>query len=191
MGKILAFSGSARTGSFNQKLVAIASEGAKDAGADVTLINLRDYPMPLYNGDLEAKEGLPENALKFKSLLLEHDALLIASPEYNSAFSPLLKNVIDWASRPHTENEAMLSAYKGKVAGIMATGPGALGGMRGLVFLRMLLENINVMVLPAQKAIPFSFEAFNEDDNLKNSADQSAIKAIGSGVAHMIHKLKS
>lgn len=191
MIKILAFSGSARKDSFNQKLVAIAAEGAREAGADVTLINLKDYPMPLYDGDLEAKDGLPEYALKFKALLASHDALLIASPEYNSAFSPLLKNAIDWASRPTEENELMVSAYRGKVAGIMSTSPGALGGMRGLVFLRMLLENIQVMVHPEQKAVSSCYEAFSEDGNLKSEEVQASIKAIGSDVARMALKLKS
>ena len=100
MPKILAFSGSARKSSFNQKLVAIAAEGASAAGADITLINLADYPMPMFDEDLEASEGMPAAARAFKQLLIDHDGLLIASPEYNSAFSPLLKNAIDWATRP-------------------------------------------------------------------------------------------
>ena len=100
MPKILAFSGSARKSSFNQKLVTIAAEGANAAGADITLINLADYPMPMFDEDLEASEGMPAAARAFKQLLIDHDGLLIASPEYNSAFSPLLKNAIDWATRP-------------------------------------------------------------------------------------------
>jgi NAD(P)H-dependent FMN reductase len=136
MAKILAFSGSARENSYNQKLVKIAALGASKVGAEVTVINLADYPLPLYNADLEKEQGLPENAKKLKQLMLEHDGLLIASPEYNSAFSALLKNTIDWMSRAESSDEKPLAAYQGKVAAIMAASPGALGGIRGLVFLR-------------------------------------------------------
>lgn len=140
MAKILAFSGSARENSYNQKLVKIAALGASKVGAEVTVINLADYPLPLYNADLEKEQGLPENAKKLKQLMLEHDGLLIASPEYNSAFSALLKNTIDWMSRAESSDESSdekpLAAYQGKVAAIMAASPGALGGIRGLVFLR-------------------------------------------------------
>ncbi|MDF2177981.1 NAD(P)H-dependent oxidoreductase [Aliiglaciecola sp. CAU 1673] len=190
MIKVLAFSGSARQGSFNQKLVAIAAEGARQAGAEVTLISLGDFPMPIYNQDLEKQQGLPEKALAFKQLLQSHDGLLIASPEYNSAFSPLLKNAIDWASRTHEQGEPGLSAYQGKVAGIMAASPGALGGLRGLVFLRMLLENIGVMVLPGQRAIGQAAQAFNEKDDLKDEAQRQAVMAIGSKLVDTLTKLR-
>ncbi|MCU7809034.1 MAG: NAD(P)H-dependent oxidoreductase, partial [Candidatus Thiodiazotropha sp. (ex Semelilucina semeliformis)] len=112
--RILAFAGSSRTESFNKRLLAIAVSGAEAAGADVTRIDLADYPMPLFNQDLESEDGMPENALKFKRLLTSHDAFIIASPEYNSAFSPLLKNVIDWASRAESDDEPPLMAYQGK-----------------------------------------------------------------------------
>ncbi|MCU7855089.1 MAG: NAD(P)H-dependent oxidoreductase, partial [Candidatus Thiodiazotropha sp. (ex Lucinoma borealis)] len=125
--KILAFAGSSRKESFNKRLLAIAVSGAKETGANVTHIDLADYPMPLFNQDLESDEGIPENALKFKRLLADHDAFIIASPEYNSAFSPLLKNVIDWASRAESDDEPPLAAFQGKVAAILATSPGALG----------------------------------------------------------------
>ena len=98
--KILAFAGSARTDSFNKKLLRLALAGAQAAGGEVTLIDLRDYPMPIMDQDLEEREGQPENAQKLKSLFLDHQGLLLASPEYNSSYSPLFKNVIDWVSRP-------------------------------------------------------------------------------------------
>ncbi len=179
MANILAFSGSSRNDSFNQKLVAIAADGACKAGANVTLINLGDYPMPLYNQDLETNEGLPETARAFKQLLIEHDGLLIASPEYNSAFSPLLKNAIDWASRAETEDEPALQAYRGKTAVIMAASPGGLGGLRGLVFLRMLLGNIGITVLPDQQAIPNAFKAFDHDSTLLDQRQQTNIQHLG------------
>ncbi|EPJ53141.1 MAG: NADPH-dependent FMN reductase [Osedax symbiont Rs2] len=161
MAKILAFSGSSRSGSSNQKMLEVAVQGARDAGAEVTVVNLADFTLPLFNQDLE-KQQFPEGALAFKKLLLEHQGLLIASPEYNSAYSALLKNALDWASRPTIKNEASLSAYAGKFAMIMAASPGVLGGMRGLVVLRMLLANIKVNVLASQVTLGGAFSAFND-----------------------------
>src|SRR2546422_11581460 len=135
--KILAFAGSTRTESFNKKLIKIAAQGARNAGAEVTLVDLRDLPMPLYDGDLEANSGLPENAKKFKELMFANNGLLISSPEYNSSFSGVLKNAIDWASREATDDEKPLACFVGKVAVLMSASPGALGGLRGLVQLRM------------------------------------------------------
>ena len=189
MAKILAFAGSSRKESLNKKLIKIAANGAEEAGASVTLVDLADYPMPLFDQDLEAKDGMPENARKFKKLMIEHDAIMIASPEYNSAFSPLLKNVIDWASRAESKDEPPLAAYKNKAAVIMSASPGGLGGSRGLVFLRMLLANMGVIVLPEQKSIPGAFEAFNEDGCLTNERDQKAVLGLGSKLAITVSKL--
>lgn len=191
MTKILAFAGSSRKGSINKKIVAIAANAAEKHGAKVTLIDLADFPMPLYNQDLENEHGMPERAHDFKQLLIEHDGFLIASPEYNSAFSPLLKNVIDWASRTETENELPLLAYKGKYASIMAASPGALGGIRGLVFLRMLLANIGITVLPGQQAIPHAFKAITKDGTLSDSQQQLAIENLGIDLLQVLNKMKS
>jgi chromate reductase, NAD(P)H dehydrogenase (quinone) len=98
--RILAFAGSLRRESFNKKLVPIAAKGARDAGAEVTLISLEDFPLPLFDQDLEARQGMPENGMKLKQLFIDHDGLLIASPEYNSSITAVLKNAIDWVSRP-------------------------------------------------------------------------------------------
>ncbi|MFL0800635.1 MAG: NAD(P)H-dependent oxidoreductase [Agarilytica sp.] len=179
MKKILAFSGSARASSFNQRLVAVAAAGAEKAGAEVSLISLADYPMPLFDEDLESEQGMPEAAKAFKILLTEADGLLIASPEYNSAFSPLLKNAIDWASRP-IQGEPPMGTYKNKSAAIMAASPGGLGGMRGLVFLRMLLNNLGVLVIPEQQTLPVAHDAFNEDGSLVDESKQASIELLGS-----------
>lgn len=186
--KILAFAGSAREASYNKKLVKIAAEGAKAAGAEVTYLDLRDLPMPIYDEDLEAKEGIPENARKFKELLMAHQGLLIASPEYNSSITALLKNVIDWASRPLPE-EPMLACFMDKVAAIMSASPGALGGLRGLVHVRSILSNINVLVLPEQKAIPKAFEAFSEDGKLKDPKQQEGVEQLGGKLANILAKI--
>ncbi len=189
MPKILAFSGSARIQSFNQQLVAIAATGAEQAGAEVTLISLADYPMPIFNQDLEQAQGMPSEARAFKQLLIESDGFLIASPEYNSAFSPLLKNALDWASRTETKEEKPLLAYRGKVAAIMATSPGSLGGLRGLVFLRMLLNNIAITVLPEQQAIPAAASAFSPNGSLNDAKQHQAIVNLGATLHQTLIKL--
>lgn len=188
--KILAFAGSTREASYNKTLVKIAAQGARGAGAEVTYIDLRDLPMPLFDEDLEAKEGMPANAREFKELMLAHQGLLIASPEYNSSITAVLKNAIDWASRPYP-NEPMLAAFNNKVAAIMSASPGGLGGWRGLVHLRSILGNINVIVLPDQKAISRAFEAFDEEGNLKDSQQQKAIEDLGAKLATVIGKLNA
>jgi NAD(P)H-dependent FMN reductase len=177
--KILAFAGSTREGSLNKKLVKIAAQGAEEAGAEVTYIDLRDYPMPFYDGDLEDAEGLPENALKLKKLFEAQDGFLIASPEYNSGYSAVLKNTIDWISRKASEDEAPLSAFKGKAASIMAASPGALGGLRGLYQVRELLMNINVTVLPNMRAVSKAHEEFADDGSLKDEKLEQQIKGLG------------
>ncbi len=191
MTKILAFSGSSRKQSVNKKLVQIAASAAEKQGASVTVIDLIDFPMPIFNQDLEAEQGMPAKAHEFKKLLVEHDGFLIASPEYNSAFSPLLKNVIDWASRAESDDEPPLLAYRGKVASIMAASPGGLGGIRGLVFLRMLLNNIGVTVLPEQQAIPMAFKAFGEDGKLEDKKQQQAVEKLGLNLVNLLDKLKA
>jgi chromate reductase len=168
MAKLLFFAGSSRRGSLNKKLASKAAKLAEQKSVDVSVIDLKDFQMPLYDGDLEAAEGLPENAIKLKKLFVEHDGFYIASPEYNSSFSALLKNALDWISRPHEKDETPLSAFGGKIAAIGSIAPGALGGLRGLVPLRMMLGNIGVHVVPNQVAIPFGFEAFDDEDELKD-----------------------
>ncbi len=186
--KILAFAGSTREASYNKKLVKIAAEGAKAAGAEVTYIDLRDLPMPIYDEDLEAQEGIPENARKFKELLKAHQGLLIAAPEYNSSITAVLKNAIDWASRPES-GEPMLAAFTGKVAAIMSASPGGLGGLRGLIHVRSILSSINVLVLPEQKAISSAFQAFDEEGKLKDPKQLEAIEQLGSKVATLLAKI--
>jgi len=179
MKKILAFSGSLRAGSYNQKLVRIAADAAREAGAEVTLISLADFPMPLFDQDLEEREGKPEAAKKLKQLFLEHDSLLIASPEYNSMITGALKNAIDWVSRADSEDEAPLAAFEGKTAAIMSASPGGYGGARSLGFLRPFLENIKVEVLQEEFSLPKAHEAFDEDGNLLHVETAGKVKAIG------------
>lgn len=188
--KILAFAGSLRKDSYNKKLLKIAVDGAIQAGAEVTHIDISNYPLPLYDGDLETQKGLPENALTFKKLFWEHDGFLIASPEYNSSISGALKNIIDWVSRPASADEVYLGCFIDKVAVIMGASPGGLGGLRGLVHLRSILENIYTIVLPDQKAIPNAMDAFDAEGQLKNAEQQKAIAKLGIKLAETLSKLK-
>lgn len=186
--RILAFAGSLRKESLNKKLVRIAAEGARQAGAEVTYIDLADYPLPVFDADLEARDGLPQAAVELKSVFGAHQGLLIASPEYNSSISAALKNAIDWISRPETESPP-LKDFSGKVAGLLAASPGALGGLRGLVHLRSILGNIRVIVLPEQQAIPRAHEAFDAQGRLKDGKLQTAVLDIGRRVAEVAGKL--
>ena len=186
--KILAFAGSSRIASFNKKLVKFAAEGAKKAGAEVRYIDLLDYPMPLFNEDLETVEGLPQKVVEFKHLLREHQGFLISCPEYNGSITPLLKNTIDWASRPEL-NEKPLSCFKGKVAALLATSPGGLGGIRGLVHVRAILEGIGVLVIPEQKAIPHAEQAFDDSGQLKDKKQAQGVMTIAQKLTEVTTKL--
>ncbi len=187
--KILAFGGALRRGSFNQKLAAIAAQGAREAGAEVTLVALRDFPMPIFDGDLEDASGLPENAKKFKALLKEHDGFIISSPEYNSSITAALKNALDWASRTETDDEPDLVAYKGKTAILCSASPGRLGGLRGLVTLRSILGNIGVTVLPQTVSVSNAYDAFREDGSLVDEKQASHVKALGAALAKHLSKI--
>lgn len=186
--KILCFAGSLRADSVNKKLVKIAMQGAKDAGADVTYIDLKDYPLPIYDEDIETTHGIPENAVKLKELFLAHNALLMAVPEYNSSVSGVWKNTIDWVSRS-ANGEPMLHCYTGKVAAIMSASPGQLGGLRGLVHVRSILENIQVMVLPEQFALPTAYSAFTVEGHLTDEKKQETVIKIGEKLAQVAAKL--
>jgi NAD(P)H-dependent FMN reductase len=187
--RILAFGGSLRRDSFNQKLAAIAAGGAREAGAEVTLITLRDFPMPLFDQDLEAEIGKPAEAKRLKELFLSHQGLIIASTEYNSGYSAALKNAIDWVSRGDSPDERPISALAGKSAVIMATSPGGLGGLRGLIPLRMLLGNLGITVLPDQIAIPSAFDAFGPDGHLVDPKQEAKVKTLGASLAEQLQKL--
>lgn len=188
--KILAFSGSLRRDSVNKKLIRIAASGAREAGAIVTLVDLADLPMPIYDGDIEARDGQPPNARTLKKLMLENDGLLIASPEYNSSISAVLKNAIDWVSRPQPGEEDLI-AFKNKIAGLLSASPGYFGGARGLVHLRSILGNIRVLVLPDQMILADAYNAFNDDGQLKDPKKETQAKKLGHALALAVAKFQS
>lgn len=185
--KILAFAGSARKDSYNKKLIRIAAESARRAGADVTVIDLADFPLPLFDEDLEAA-GVPENVMKLKALFAAHQGLLISCPEYNSTITPLLKNTLDWVSRA-LPGEKPLAAFAGKTAGLVSASPGALGGLRGLVTVRAMLGNIQVLVIPEQAAVSAAHNAFLPDGSLGDAKVLAMVENVGTKLVKILKKI--
>jgi chromate reductase len=176
--KILVFSGSIRTGSYNSRLAALTAKQFALAGADVSHISLADFPMPLYDADLEAKSGPPENAKKLKEMMMLHQGVFVASPEYNASITPLLKNTIDWISRVRGPREPPLAAYKNRVFALGAASDVTYGGMRSLMALRQVLEiGCGALVIPEQVAVRGASQAFDEQDNLKDERIAGLLQA--------------
>jgi chromate reductase len=188
--KILAFAGSLRKDSYNKKLVKIAAKGAQEAGAEVTYIDLKDYPMPIYDQEIEDSEGLPENARKLKALMNRHTGFLISCPEYNSTMPAAFKNAIDWASRKETAEEKDLSCFIDKAVLLMSASVGQLGGLRSLVHVRAMFSNIYSIVLPQQKCIPLATQAFNSDGTLKDPKQQAEVLALGKRLTDFLIKIR-
>lgn len=184
--RILVFGGSLRLESYNQKLAAIAAEAAHEAGAEVTLISLRDYRLPLFDQDSEESDGKPAAAKQLKDLFLRSDGFIIASPEYNSGITAALKNTIDWVSRADSDDEPPLAAFSGKSAAIIAASPGGYGGARSLAQLRTLLGNIRVDVIEGEVTVPKAYEAFTEDGRLVDPAKRNAVREL---VGKLVEKL--
>lgn len=166
--KLLVFAGSLRRDSLNKKLARVAARAAEAAGAQVTHIALNDYPMPIYDGDIEAGEGPPENAFRLQALIAEQHALIVVSPEYNHSIPALLKNTLDWVSR--TPRVRGPNPFAGKVAGIMSASPGDLGGLQGQDHVRRVLETVGALVLPGGVALPRADKAFDDAGNLIDAA---------------------
>lgn len=174
--KILGFAGSTRKDSFNKKLVRAGLDHAQKLGAQITFVDLADFNLPLFDEDLE-KNSPPADAQKLKEIFIDHQALLIASPEYNSSISAVLKNAIDWVSRSAV-GEPPLIAFRGKVAGLMSASPGGLGGLRGLVHLRSILGNISVLVIPEQYALGQAQQAFDTNAKLSDPKSQASLERV-------------
>jgi chromate reductase, NAD(P)H dehydrogenase (quinone) len=185
--KILAFAGSARRNSWNRKVLAVAVAGARDAGAEMTVVNLGDYPMPIYNADWHEENGVPPAMLELRSLMMAANGLLIASPEYNTSITPLLKNTIDWLSQS-VNGESDRAAFEGKVGGLMGASNGAFGTIRALPHVSMILANLGVLMLPIV-AVPAVAKAFDESGAMINERARRSLTALGARLANTIVKL--
>ena len=187
--KILAFAGSLRKDSWNKKVVQVMAGAAGKAGATVDLIDLKDFPMPIYDGDLEDASGLPEAALRLRALMQAADGFLISVPEYNGAITAVLKNVIDWASRPR-EGEPPLACFKGKVCGLAGASPGALGGIRGLPITRQILSGIGMLVLAQQVAVASVHEKFDDGGTMTDERHRAMLEELGAETVRVAQALK-
>jgi NAD(P)H-dependent FMN reductase len=192
--RILAFAGSARRESLNKKLARAAARFVTEAGAEATFVDLDDYPIPLYHGDLETASGMPANAVKLREMFIAHDALLIASPENNASMTSLLKNTIDWLSRDVGDGKgaaAGLAPWRGKVAGLMAASPGGFGGIRALPHLRQVLSALGVTVLGTQVAVPKADEIFASDGSIADERAARSVRALAVALADAAGRLSN
>lgn len=177
--RLLFFAGSAREKSFNKRVAKLGAMIAEANSIPSTFVDLADYPMPMYNGDLEAASGQPDNAHKLKNLMKAHTGVFIVSPEYNASFSPLLKNTLDWISHIRDEGEAPLEVYRTRVFALGAASNGGTGGLRGLSQLRLVLElGTGALVLPDQFLLPRAADAFDEHGHLKNKDQTEQLKTV-------------
>jgi chromate reductase, NAD(P)H dehydrogenase (quinone) len=181
--KILVIPGSLRSGSHNARLAAAASYQFAQAGADVTRISLSDFPLPIYDGDLQTKSGLPKHAINLKRMMSAHHGVLIVTPEYNSSVPPLVKNTIDWVSRVQDTHETRYQVFRGRPFAIASASESRLGGTRCLAALRLILSTCQATVIPNQLALSFAGEAYDDMDRLKHPAD---IEALGALVRQLI-----
>jgi NAD(P)H-dependent FMN reductase len=187
--KIVAFAGSLRQESFNRKALATAVQGARDAGADVTVADLRDYPMPIYDADWHAEHGVPPEMLALRKLMISSHGLLIASPEYNASITPLLKNTIDWLSQ-EVNGESGSAPFAGRVCGLMGASNGAFGTIRALPHVSYILSNLGVLVLPVV-AIPKVASVLGPDGSIQDKRTFEMVHGLGRRVTETIIKLKT
>jgi NAD(P)H-dependent FMN reductase len=177
--KILVFAGSIRTGSYNARLAALAAKELTLTGADVTRISLEDYPLPLFDGDAEARSGVPANARNLKEMMAAHSGVFIASPEYNASVTPLLKNAIDWISRVRERGEPPLAVFKGRAFAIGGASNSPYGAVRSLMALRQVLElGCGALVIPEQVTVFRAGEAFDDNDNLTDDRAANTLKRV-------------
>jgi NAD(P)H-dependent FMN reductase len=188
--RLLFFAGSARTGSHNMRLAKLGAAIAEANGIAATFADLGDYPLPLFDQDLQNTEGIPENARKFEALMKVHTGVFIACPEYNASITPLLKNTLDWVSRIRNEGEEPLAVFKTRVFALGSSSPGGMGGLRGLNTVRTVLElGLGALVLPEQFAVPRAADAYDEHGHLKNKDSQESFKALIQKLARAAHVL--
>ncbi|MFC3551085.1 NADPH-dependent FMN reductase [Lysobacter cavernae] len=180
--RLLAFAGALRQGSYNRRLIHVLADGARTAGAQVTLIELRDYPLPVYDGDIEAA-GMPDAVRALQQLMREHDGLLISTPEYNGSMPALVKNTLDWISRPTADGRSGVALFQDKVAGIVSASPGPLGGLRSLLVLRDALAKLGLIVVPQQVAVGQAADKLTDygvlnDDRMKTNVHGVAAAVV-------------
>lgn len=184
---ILAFAGSVRKESWNRKVLNVAVQGARDAGAHVTLVNLADYPMPIYDADSHEANGVPENMLLLREKMMQANGLLIASPEYNASITPLLKNTIDWLSQS-VEGVSGNAPFTNKIGALLGASNGGFGTIRALPHVACILSNLGVFMLPVV-AVPGVGQAFDATGNMTNERSRNMVAGLGAKLARTLEKL--
>ncbi|MEP7155593.1 MAG: NAD(P)H-dependent oxidoreductase [Betaproteobacteria bacterium] len=185
--RILAFAGSARKDSWNRKVLEVAAQGARDAGAEVKVVNLGDFPMPIYNADWHAENGVPPAMRELRTHMMAANGLLIASPEYNTSITPLLKNTIDWLSQD-VDGENGYAPFTGKIGGLMGASNGAFGTIRALPQVSFMLSNLGVFMLPVV-AVPGVAKTFDENGIMTNEHSKRMLTGLGARLADTVTKL--
>jgi len=188
--RIVVMAGSRRREALSRRVAEACALALRDAGAEVELVDLDDYPAPLYDGDLEAASGLPEAIVRLQRVLHASDGVLVVNPEYNGSLTPLLKNTLDWVSRVRVEGEEPMTVFKTRVFALGSASPGGMGGLRGVNTVRSVLElGLNALVLPDQFAVPKAGDAFQDNGHLKNKDSQENFKKLIQKIARAAHVL--
>lgn len=186
--RLVAFAGSTREQSFNKALIRVAAIAAEEAGAEVSLIDLRDHPLPIYDGDLEAREGLPRPCLELRELVKSSAGLLIATPEYNGFFPPVLKNALDWISRPHGE-DGLCACYAGKVVGLLGASPGRLGALRAVTVLRQQMAHLGCIVLPDVVTLPAAHEIVSDPAGITDERTLRRVRRLSRATVELARRV--
>ena len=187
VARILAFAGSSRKDSWNRKVLDVAAAGARDAQGEVVVVNLADYPMPLYDADWHAEHGVPPAMLELRNRMMAANGLLIASPEYNASITPLLKNTVDWLSQD-VNGEGGDAPFKDKVCGLMGASNGAFGTIRALPHVSHILANLGVLMLPVL-AVPSVSRAFDQSGEMLDERVKKRLTDLGARLVRTISKL--
>jgi NAD(P)H-dependent FMN reductase len=188
--KILIIPGSLRSGSHNVRLASVAMAELVEAGADVSLISLADFPLPIYDGDLEARSGVPAEAVKLKRLMGVHHGVLLVSPEYNSSPPPLLKNALDWVTRVRERDEPPGYAMRGRPFALASASTGRFGGARSLMMLRLMLSGCRVTVIPTQLSLSSADQAYDDMDRLKSGNDRDMLTAMAQQLIDVAEQMR-
>ncbi len=179
--RFLAVAGSLRAGSLNRRLLRVDVAAVRTHGGEIDEVDLREHPLPLYDGDIESSQGIPETARTLRERLAACHGLIIAAPEYNGSLTGVLKNTIDWVSRPDGDVPGT-AAFRGRCAALVSASPGGLGGVRGLLHLRVLLGGIGMLVIPEQVSVPAAHEAFDDDGALRDDALRTRVDALATSL---------
>ncbi|ENO97702.1 NADPH-dependent FMN reductase [Thauera phenylacetica B4P] len=190
--RIVVMAGSRRREALSRRVAQVCAQAVRDAGAEVELVDLDDYPAPLYDGDLEAASGLPEGIVRLQRVLHASDGLLVVNPEYNGSLTPLLKNTLDWCSRPNPADPERSGGkvYAGRAAAVVGSSPGALGGMRVLFHVRDVLGYLGMQVIPQQLAVGKAGEAVGADGRLDDAAQQGMLEGLAAALVDTARRLR-